>query len=223
MATVLITGANRGIGLALAEAYSADGHSVIATARDPGKADALKATGATVVRLDVTSAESVASLKETLGDTPIDILINNAGVGDRGGFENVDYERMAAVVDANCYGPLRVTEALVDNVAASTLKRVASVTSQLGSIENATADWALSYRISKAALNMGMRAAAHKLAEKGITTLVFHPGWVETDMGGKDAPVQPKDSAAGMKRVIEQTPEGKELRFLDWQGETLPW
>ena len=223
MATVLITGANRGIGLELTKAYIAKGDSVIATCRSPDKADALKATGAEVFQMDVSSDESVQAFAKALDGRAVDLLINNAGVGDRAGLDNVDFETFAHVVNVNTLGPVRVLQALTDNVAAGENKKIANISSQLGSIANATGDMGLAYRVSKAGLNMALKSATSNLAEKGISLLTLHPGWVATDMGGEQAPVRPEESAAGLVEVIEANGVSGELHFLDWQGTVLPW
>ena len=223
MATVLITGANRGIGLALTKAYCDAGETVIATARKPEAADELNQTCAEVLPLDVTDAASVAALASELEGRAIDILINNAGVGDRQNFGDLDYDRFEYVLTANTLGPLRVLESLRKNLKAGGRKLVANLSSQLGSIANAESGGMLIYRTSKAALNMALRAAAPDLDADGITVITLHPGWVSTDMGGSNAPVTPEESAAGLKRVIDGTRKSSELRFIDWQGNTLPW
>lgn len=223
MATILITGANRGIGLALVKAYLASGDDVIATARNPQAADKLAETGAEILSLDVTDAASVAALGDALQDRPIDILINNAGVGDQQNFGALDYDRFEHVLAANTLGPLRVLETLRGNLIAGKRKLVANLSSQLGSIENAASGGMVIYRTSKAALNMALRAAAPVLASDGITLLALHPGWVSTDMGGANAPVTPEESAAGLKKVIDGADTSRELRFLDWEGKTHPW
>ena len=223
MATVLITGANRGIGLALVKAYESAGDTVIATARTPDAATDLTATGAEIHPLEATDAASVAALAGALKGRPIDLLIHNAGIGDRAGFGALDYDIFADVLDVNTMAPMRVIEALEANIAASDGKTIAVISSQLGSIEITNGDMGLIFRGSKAALNMALRSAAPALAEKGITTLTLHPGWVSTDMGGPNAPVTPDDSAAGMKATIENAGPAKSLRFLDWQGQSLPW
>ena len=224
MPTTLITGANRGIGLALTREFTARGHTVIATARDPGAATDLKATGATLYRLDVADAEAIAALKSELGDTPIDVLINNAGIaGGRQPIGETDFDSFVETLIVNTIAPVRMLETFTDNVAASELKRMTVISSQLGSIANTTASWGMIYRTSKAGVNMAYRAAATALAEKGITCLTLHPGHVETDMGGAGAPVKPADSAKGLASVILDTPPASELRFLDYQGNALPW
>lgn len=223
MPTTLITGANRGIGLALTREFLANGHDVIATARDPGSADALNTTGATVMALDVADPSSIAALKAELGDKPIDYLINNAGVGSRAGFERLEFDQFERILQVNTISPLRVIAAFADNVAASGTKKIANLSSIMGSIENTTASYGLAYRTSKAGLNMALRAAAPELAGRGITLLALHPGWVQTDMGGSSAPVKPEESAAGLFKVITGTENAAELRFFDFEGNALPW
>jgi NAD(P)-dependent dehydrogenase (short-subunit alcohol dehydrogenase family) len=223
MSTILITGANRGIGLSLAKAYAARGDNVIATARKPDEAQALTETGAQVFELDVADGASVAAFSNAIGDRAIDLLINNAGIGERAAIGDINDDLFAAVLNVNTIGPVRVIEALTDNVAASEGKTIATISSQMGSIEGTTAGFGLAYRVSKAGVNMALKAAAPVLAEKGITLLTLHPGWVATDMGGDQAPVAPDESAAGLVKVIDGAGPNKELRFLDWQGKTLPW
>lgn len=223
MANILITGANRGIGLALTKAYRANGDMVIATVRDPSAADALRETGAEIVKLDVTSDHSVEVLKNLLNGMAIDVLINNAGMSNSESFGALDYGTFARVMDTNVFGPLRVTEALVDNLKAGQAKKVASISSQMGSISTVNTPWGIPYRTSKAALNMAMRCVAIDLSLYGITTLVVHPGIVETDLGGKGAPVKPDESAAGIKSVIAAAENTGELQFKDYQGRDLPW
>lgn len=223
MPTTLITGANRGIGLALTREFIARGDTVHATARDPGNAEDLKATGAHVHRLDVSSAHSITSLKEAFDGIPIDRLINNAGVGARSSLGELDYEEFERVLIVNTIAPIRMIEAFADNVAESEGRMIASVSSTMGSIAHTDAGWGLIYRTSKAALNMALRAAARTLAERDITLLTLHPGWVSTDMGGPQAPVTPEESAKGLAEVILTAGPATELRFLDYQGKDLPW
>lgn len=223
MATVLITGANRGIGLALTRAFLADGHTVTGTARDPGMAEELKATGANVIRLDVNDKGSVEALDEAVGDAAIDILINNAGVGGSGEFGSFDYDVFADLISTNVFGPLRVTEKLADNLEKGNEKIVANISSIMGSLDFATSSFATPYRTSKAALNMAMKCVAHDLSAKGITMLLLHPGHVETEMGGKGAPVKPDESAAGLMKVILGAKAGDKLKLQDYQGKTINW
>ncbi|HCJ19314.1 MAG TPA: short-chain dehydrogenase [Hyphomonas sp.] len=223
MTTTLITGANRGIGLELVRKFLAQGHDVIATARDPETSNELNATGAKVYPLEVTDAASVAALKEAVGDQPIDYLINNAGIGSFAAFKDLDYDAFANMLAVNTIAPIRMIDTFLDNIAASDVKMAASLSSMMGSIENTHASFGLIYRTSKAGLNMALRAAAPELAEKGVTLLALHPGWVNTDMGGKQAPVNPAQSAAGLYTVITTAGPSSELRFLDFEGKTHPW
>ncbi|CUS55815.1 MULTISPECIES: SDR family oxidoreductase [unclassified Hyphomonas] len=223
MTTTLITGANRGIGLELVRKFLAQGHDVIATARDPETSNELNATGAKVYPLEVTDAASVAALKEAVGDQPIDYLINNAGIGSFAAFKDLDYDAFANMLAVNTIAPIRMIDTFLDNIAASDVKMAASLSSMMGSIENTQASFGLIYRTSKAGLNMALRAAAPELAEKGVTLLALHPGWVNTDMGGKQAPVNPAQSAAGLYTVITTAGPSSELRFLDFEGKTHPW
>lgn len=223
MPTTLITGANRGIGLALVREFQKHGHDVIATARDPSAAADLKATGAELHALDVASPASIASLAAALKGRAIDYLVNNAGLGDRADMPRLDYDRFEEILRVNTIAPIRVLDALTPNLDAGKAKVAAALSSQLGSIQNTDMSFGLAYRVSKAALNMGLRAAAHTLSAQGITLLALHPGWVKTDMGGEQAPVEPADSAAGLYKVITGSGASKELRFMDYQGKTLPW
>ncbi len=223
MSTVLITGANRGIGLALARSYANAGDTVIATARDPKAAPELAATGVRIEACDVANAASVDALAARLGGQPIDLLINNAGIGDRAGVDDLDFDTFERVLAVNTIAPVRVLSALRANLAAGSAPMAANISSQLGSIANTAGDMGLAYRVSKAGLNMALRSAAAAFSADGITLLALHPGWVSTDMGGEKAPVTPTESARGLKRVIAEAGPCPTLRFLDWQGNTLPW
>ena len=223
MPTTLITGANRGIGLALVREFQSRGHAVIATARDPAKSADLKATGAELHALDVADPAAIKALVAALNGRAIDYLINNAGLGDRADMPNLDYDRFDELLRVNTVAPIRVLDALTPNLAAGGAKVAAALSSQLGSIENTDMSFGLAYRVSKAGLNMGLSTAAHSLAGQGITLLARHPGWVKTDMGGDAAPVLPADSAAGLYKVITGSGPSKELRFFDFEGKTLPW
>lgn len=223
MSTVLVTGAGRGIGLALVREFRAHGHDVIATIRDAAKGEALKALGASVHALDVTDANAVTAFAETLAGTPIDYLINNAGVGERAAIGTLDYALFAKVLDTNTIAPVRLLEALTPNLAASEKKTGVALSSLMGSIDDVGGGLGLIYRTSKAALNMAMRTAAFTLAEKDISLMVLHPGWVQTDMGGSQAPVAVEDSAAGLYKVITGSGASKQLRFMDYTGKALKW
>jgi len=227
MATVLITGANRGIGLEFARQYAADGWHVIAACRDPAEAEDLELVNGDVVKqpLDVTSAESVANLAEAVGGEPVDVLINNAGVYlDRGiAFGEFDYERWRESFEVNVLGPMRLAEGLVAAIGASKRRTMTFITSQMGSIAENTSGGAYAYRSSKAALNAAVRSLAIDLRPRGIACLLLHPGWVRTDMGGKNATLDVRDSVHGMRRVIEKFELERSGSFLRYNGEAIPW
>lgn len=224
--TVLITGANRGIGLEFAKQYHAAGWNVIATAREPKGADDLRGIDKDldIVRLDVTDPDSVAALIATLKDQPIDLLINNAGLG--GGVSALadvkadEYER---VLQVNAIGPMRVTQALLPNLKAGKGKTVVSISSGLGSIANNTGGGFYGYRESKAALNMFMRTIAAELKDDGFICIAMSPGWVKTDMGGENAQLTPEESISGMRKVIDGLKAADSGRFWNHDGKELPW
>ncbi|MSP84175.1 MAG: SDR family oxidoreductase [Alphaproteobacteria bacterium] len=228
MPTVLITGANRGLGLEFVKQYADAGWLVHACCRDPAKAKALaKLTGAATIlhELDVANARHVLGLARTLRSEAIDVLINNAGVygGEAQTFGKLDGTSWDETLRINALGPLLVSQALVDHVARGGRKIIACVTSKMGSMADNTSGGAYVYRASKAALNAVGVSLARDLAAKGITVLLFHPGWVQTDMGGKSAPVKPKDSIAGMRRVIDAATAKDSGRFLNYDGGALSW
>jgi len=226
VATVLITGAGRGLGLEFARQYAADGWRVHACARQPEKATALKKLAGEVVthRLDVCQGKEIALLQTTLAGEAIDVLLNNAGIpGPRGQpIADIRDEDWLEVLRVNAIAPLRVASALADNVAKSKMRLMVFISSQLGSIARAGAGWH-PYRMSKAALNAGVRVLSLELAGRGITCVVFHPGWVRTDMGGPGAALDPATSIAGMRAVIARLKPSDNGRFLNYDGAEIPW
>lgn len=226
MHTVLITGSNRGIGLEMARQYAADGWRVIACCRAPEKAPELKRLGGKVEihRLDVTSGDSIHSLAQALTDTPIDVLVNNAGLhDDRKLFGATDPAHWLKVLEVNCIAPIQVLAALVENIAVSAQKKVVALTSRVGSIGDGPTGGSYAYRTSKTALNMAMANAAHELKGRGITILLVHPGWVQTDMGGSSAPVSVEQSVTGLRRLIDKVTPRETGHFYDYTGRQLPW
>ncbi|HUI16409.1 MAG TPA: SDR family oxidoreductase [Alphaproteobacteria bacterium] len=223
MPTVLITGAGRGLGLEFVRQYAAQGWRVHACARRPEKAEASKGEVLTHP-LDVRDAGQIAALRDALAGEAIDLLINNAGIyGPRGAsIANVSDADWLEVFHVNSVAPLRVASALAENVAKSGLKLMVFITSQLGSIARMGAG-VQPYRMSKAALNAGVRGLSLELAGRGITSVVFHPGWVRTDMGGAGAALDPKTSIAGMRAVIARLKASDNGRFLDYDGAEIPW
>ena len=222
--TVLITGANRGIGLELARQYSAAGWRVIGTARKPEAAQDLAALGVEVVQLDVTDPSSTERLSQELGERPVDLLINNAGIlpmmSTLGEIDMDDYER---AMDVNVLGPVRVTRTALPNLRFGQLKKIVNITSNLGSIAGNTSGGFYGYRESKAALNMFTRSLAAELGPEGFTCIVLHPGWVRTDMGGPNAPTTVQESVQGIRRVIEGLSRADNGTFRSFEGQQLSW
>ena len=220
---VLITGANRGIGLELARQLAARGDRVIATCRNPAEAPELAALDVRVEPLDVSDPESIAELARRI-DSKLDILINNAGVGVRGGsLGEFDYERFERFFAVNTLGALRVTEALIPHLRRGDRRVVASMTSRMGSIADNTSGGSYEYRASKAALNMVNRSLSVDLRPEGFICLVLHPGWVQTEMGGSSAPLTTHDSVAGLLRVVDSADADYNGGFYDQSGHLLPW
>lgn len=222
--TVLVTGANRGIGLELVRQLRAQGHQVIGTARNPAEASELKETGAVLVSLDVADSNSVRAMAEELEGQKIDLLINNAGIMGHSAksFAETDFDQVVTTFDVNSLGPMRVTQALLPNLLAGKGKTVVQISSTMGSITNNGGGY-YGYRASKSALNMLNKSLALELADMGITSIVLHPGWVQTRLGGAGAAITTQESVAGMLAVIDELGPEDTGRFLDYQGKELPW
>ena len=228
MANVLITGANRGIGLELAKRYAARGDTVLACCRNPSEADALgEISGAIeVLEVQVSDGASVAALAETLGGRPVDILINNAGTmgpaPERQSVQSMDFEGWAETFEVNTLAPVRVMQALMPNLKASSDPKLVTITSQMGAL-SLDMPVAYAYCSSKAALNKFMKMAALELGKEGINVCVIHPGWVQTDMGGPNADITPEESAAGIVRTIDGLGADNNGSFWTWNGEVHGW
>ena len=219
MATVLITGANRGIGLQLCKQYADRGDDVIAVCRESN--DELAGSGARVIDgIDVSSGAAVETLKQELGDTHIDVLLNNAGILRRDAFGGMDYDAMLEQYRVNTLGPLRVTEALVGNLSQGS--KVAIVSSRVGSIEDNGSGGNYGYRSSKAAVNMVGMNLKHELLPRGIAVAILHPGLVATDMTGGTG-ISPTDSAAGLIQRIDELTMDTSGGFWHAEGYALPW
>jgi len=231
----LVTGASRGLGLEFTRQLLARGHRVVATCRDPSRADALAAlasahSGALDLQpFELTDAGSRASLLAavTQFDEALDGLINNAGVlppGDRSAtFGRIDAGEVRDTFEANAIAPLLLTQALAPLLAKGREPVVAFLSSKLGSIASTSGFYTPAYAMAKAALNMGARQAAVALGELGIRSVLLHPGWVRTDMGGSQAPLEASESVRRMLAVIDALPANARAPFFDFRGETLPW
>jgi NAD(P)-dependent dehydrogenase (short-subunit alcohol dehydrogenase family) len=231
MPSALITGANRGIGLEFARQYLADGWRVYAACRDPDSASELHPLADTsdhqlrIMALDVTDSVTIKAAASELEGQAIDLVINNAGIGGPRGqtIGNIDYEAWAKVLDANTMGPMRVSEAFVDHVARSERKLIVTLTSGMGSIADNTSGGSITYRSSKAAVNMVMRSLAIDLAPRGITCVVVNPGWVRTDMGGSHATLTPAESVKRLRDLIETLGPAQSGKFFNHDGREYPW
>lgn len=239
MPTVLITGANRGLGLEFVRQYLADGWRVLAVARDPAAATELAALAAgsgglaTLHRADMADLASIDALAQSLAGTPVDVLVNNAGTMGRENFAEKglaaqrfgasDYADWEHVLRVNVLAPMRMAEAFVPNLLAGAQKKIVTLTSMVGSLTLNTVGGLYAYRSSKAAANMVMKSMAIDLGKQGIACAPVHPGWARTDIGGPRAPVEPRDSVAGMRKVIAALDKAKAGRFWQFDGAELPW
>ena len=237
---VLVTGANRGLGLEFARQLAERGDRVFATTRDVKRAtelrDLAKQHGGeriTIVPLDVDDADSIRAAAETVrGQTDaLDLLINNAGVyaarvtesGDPAErLGELNFDDALKVLRTNAVAPLLLTQALLPLLKNGTAPRVVSITSGYGSVADNTG-FPYYYGASKAALNMFMRSLAGDVAMRGITTIVMNPGWVKTDMGGAAAPMTADKSVAGMLKVIDGLTPADNSTFKDWRGKEAEW
>lgn len=228
MAVALITGANRGIGLALVKAYAGRRDKVFACIRASSDRDELDAFAATtpkwieVIEMDVSDPAQIGRARRKLEAEPIDVLINNAGIGgpDRQTAADMDFDGLEETLRVNAMAPLRVALAFLPNVKAAK-GRIITVSSQMGAT-GASSDH-LAYRVSKQAVNRLMRGLATELKPLGIPVLIVHPGWVKTEMGGEGAQLSPGDSAANLLKLIDKLDIASTGRFLAWNGKELAW
>ena len=222
--TALVTGANRGIGLAFARRLCKRGDRVIAAARDPGKARDLAKLPLRLEQLDVADEESIAGLASRIEGEPLDVLINNAGIGEAGPrFGRLSMKDLEEALRVNAAGPAALTQALLPNLRAGKRRTVVNLSSGLGSIsQNESGGW-IAYRASKAALNQLTRTVAAELKREGFVCIAISPGWVKTDMGGAGASLSADDSVAAMLEVIDRLKPSDTGRLLDHRGKEMPW
>ena len=228
MANILITGANRGIGLALARLYAEGGNHVFAFCRSPQAAGKLNELAerigkVSVHAMDVSDERSIASAADAVGDRPIDILINNAGIrgGNDQSLEKTDTHDWIEAFKVMTIGPFHVVQAFLGNLRAAENPKLVTLTSQI-----AATTWPAggfySYASAKAAVNRVMLGLAHDLKDQVIVALI-HPGWVRTDMGGTGADISPEESASGIRNVIASLSKADSGRFYKWNGDIHPW
>jgi NAD(P)-dependent dehydrogenase (short-subunit alcohol dehydrogenase family) len=231
MTTILITGSARGIGFELCRQYAEAGDRVHATCRAPARATRLTALAAssggrlTVHAMDVGDSGSVKACREAIGDTPIDVLINNAGVWgglDTQVFANMDYDNWAHELNVMAMGPFRVIQAFMSNVLDGQQKKIVTISSQTGAHAY---DHVIgySYASAKAAVNRLMTGLATEFREQGVIIVPLHPGWVKTEMAGDVADISPEESASGVRRTIAAMTLADSGTFLKWTGDVHPW
>lgn len=219
MATFVLTGANRGIGLALTRALLSRGDTVVALCRH--SSPDLDAAGARVLTgIDVTDEASIASLPQRIAGTHIDVLINNAGILEPDRLDSFDAASLQRQMEVNAFGPLRLTRALLPLVAPN--GRVVVVTSRMGSIGDNGSGGYYGYRMSKAAVNAAFVSLARDLAPRGVSVGVYHPGMVATGMTGGHG-IPPEQAAAGLIARIDALDARTSGRFFHQDGTELPW
>lgn len=226
MTTIVITGANRGIGLEFTKQYASEGAKVYALCRTPEEADELHAVEGDVHirQLDVTSEECRKRFADEIAGEAIDLLINNAGVygGEHQSLGNLDFEKWHQTMETNLFGPVYMTTAIYPNLKKSDNPKVATLSSKMGSIADSSGGMAI-YRTSKAAINMAMNALSKDASNDNVVMINLHPGWVQTDMGGEQAPTTPQESVTGLRKVIANASMKDTGHFYDFRGEEVPW
>jgi NAD(P)-dependent dehydrogenase (short-subunit alcohol dehydrogenase family) len=220
MATALVTGANRGIGLSMVKHLKQRGDAVIAACRR--SSPELAALGVEVTDgVDVTSDKSLNMLVEKLKGRSLDLLINNAGLLSHESLAELDFASIQRQMEVNAYGPLRVTHKLSGLLKQGS--KVALITSRMGSIADNTSGGAYGYRMSKAALNAAGKSLAHDLASRGIAVAILHPGYVKTEMTGNHGAVEPAAAAADLLKRIDELNMATTGTFWHANGSVLPW
>jgi NAD(P)-dependent dehydrogenase (short-subunit alcohol dehydrogenase family) len=223
MATVLVTGCDTGLGVEFARQYAADGHRVIATCLDPARAAETSAIRGNieVVKLDVTDHTAIEALAQRMAGEPLDILLNNAGIGNpHPPFGKTDYVLWRRMLETNLIGPMKMAESFVEHVARSELKMMAFVSSRMGSIALNNSGASYGYRSSKSGLNMIVKTLAVDLASRRICVIALHPGWAATEPGGR---VPVAESVAGMRGVIRRAGPHHTGSYVTYHDQPLPW
>ena len=226
--TILITGTNRGIGLEFTQQYAADGWDVIACCREPKSAGALQVLANTyknieIVTLDVADFVQIDAVALQLKDHKIDVLINNAGVYPESSLGDVNYDDWASAFKINSMAPLKMAEAFMPHIVKSRLKKVATLSSKMGSIDDNSGGGSYIYRSSKTAVNMVMKSLAIDAKPNGIAVVTLHPGWVQTDMGGPNGLVNTQTSVTGLRKVIADLSLENSGKFIAYDGKEIAW
>jgi len=226
--TVLITGTSRGIGLEFVRQYAAEGWKVIACCRSPETADALmqltdKYSNIQTYSLDVGEFDQIDTLSRQLNDVSIDVLINNAGIYPRSSLGHTDPDAWLDAYRVNSMAPLKMVEAFSPHVERSKLKKVATLSSKMGSIDDNNSGGSYIYRSTKSAINIIMKSLSIDLAASGIAVLTLHPGWVATDMGGPNSLINTQTSVKGMRQVIDDLKLAGTGKFIAYDGKEIAW
>jgi NAD(P)-dependent dehydrogenase (short-subunit alcohol dehydrogenase family) len=231
MSTVLITGANRGLGLEFCRQYAEQGWHVIACARNPDDAfdlNNLAGHHSTIQleTLDIEKFKQIDALSEKLAHQPIDVLINNAGIyrdNKNNGFGHFDYQAWTESLLVNTEAPVKMAEAFLPQIKNSDKKLIVSISSLMGSMADNDSGGSIFYRSSKAALNAAMKSLAIELQNQSVGVLIFHPGWVKTDMGGPNALINAEQSVSGMRTLIQDFSLNQSGSFVKYDGTPMPW
>ncbi|STY29154.1 oxidoreductase [Legionella wadsworthii] len=226
MKTALITGANRGLGLEFARQLKDRGYYIIGCCRTPSQAYELKKIADEIISLDVTSDQEIASLKHSLNNRPIDLLVNNAGTGGEQGVTvgNINRENFIEVINVNCIGVIKLSDALLSNIQSSHEKNILVISSSMGSISENNRGKSYAYRTSKAALNCVMRSFAIDVQDKGIHVMLIHPGWVKTDLGGPEASIDVQTSVEGiLKQADKKLAHSHAEKLHSYDGSMIDW
>jgi short-subunit dehydrogenase len=226
MKTTLITGANKGLGLEFARQLKDKGYYVIGCCRNPSNANELNELADEVIQLDVTNDQDIASLKQTLNNRPIDLLVNNAGTSGEQGVTigNINRGNFLELINVNCISVVKLSDALLTNIQLSQEKSILVISSRMGSISDNERGRSYAYRASKAALNCVMRSFAIDVKDKGIHVMLIHPGWVKTAMGGPDALIDVQTSVAGiLKQAEKELPSSHAEKLHRFDGDLIAW
>ena len=226
--TILITGTNRGIGLEFTRQYATDGWNVIACCRDPNSATALQALAngyqnIQIVALDLADFVQIDAVALQLKNYKIDVLLNNAGVYPDSSLGDIDYDDWAAAFKINTMAPLKIAEAFMPHVVASQLKKIATLSSKMGSIDDNSGGGSYIYRSSKTAINMVMKSLAIDIKPYDVAVVTLHPGWVQTDMGGPNGLINTQTSVAGLRKVITNLSLSNSGKFIAYDGKEIAW
>jgi NAD(P)-dependent dehydrogenase (short-subunit alcohol dehydrogenase family) len=225
---VLITGANRGIGLEFTQQYAQDGWDVLACCRDPQHAGTLQALAKSyanirILLLDVADFAQIDALALQLKNDKIDVLINNAGVYPESSLADADTEDWLEAFKINTIAPLKMVTAFTTHVANSELKKIATLSSKMGGMSDNTSGGSYIYRSTKTAVNMVMKSLSIDVKPAGIAVVTLHPGWVLTDMGGSNALINTKTSVIGLRQVIENLNLSNTGKFIAYDGKEIAW